>query len=296
MVRAPAELPGCTCAEGIELVPLEGAVPVAGAYRAARRIGPTTPRGQVVLQNSYTAFPAVLDAHLFYDARDDRLWMTWGGWSIFLTELDPATGLLKDAALRSAPELRDHPAGTHTEILSWAPNAAYGGQGGVPEGWEGDALSASGAYMEGPALFRHAESGAWFALGSYGWLVEDYTIRVCKRVASDPRGAFLDKDGLPCTVFDAARNRYGASVLVAQEGNHTVPGHPHVWREGDAHYLGYDYRPYSCTIRKNTQSESDEGAYCDPAVAGQAARGEVRRDVPAGRRPAQLGARVVRGR
>ena len=202
--------------------------------------------------------------------------MTWGGWSIFLTELDPRTGLLKDAALRAlGPELRDHPPGAHTEILSWAPNAAYGGRGDVREGWEGDALSSSGAYMEGPALFRHADSGAWFALGSYGWLVEDYTIRVCRRDApdGDPRGPFLDKDGLPCTVFDAARDRYGASMLVAQEGNHTVPGHPHVWREGDAHYLGYDYRPYSCTVRKDTASESDEGAHCDPTVAGQAAYG-----------------------
>ena len=70
----PAELPQCTCAEGIELVPIEGAVPVAGDYRAARRVAPATPRGEVILQNSYTAFPAVLDAQLFYDAQDDRLW------------------------------------------------------------------------------------------------------------------------------------------------------------------------------------------------------------------------------
>lgn len=62
------------------------------------------------------------------------------------------------------------------------------------------------------------------------------------RSTSGARGPYLDKDGFDCAVFDATRNRYGATMLLGPEADQLVPGHPHVWEEAGTYYLGYDYR------------------------------------------------------
>jgi len=63
-------------------------------------------------------FPAPGDAHVYYDdsVRPGRLWMTWGGWTMFISELDPATGGLIAAPRTS--DIDQHPPGTHVPILS----------------------------------------------------------------------------------------------------------------------------------------------------------------------------------
>ncbi len=45
------------------------------------------------------------------------------------------------------------------------------------------------------------------------------------------------------TTFDRTLDRYGASMLLAAEGDQAVPGHPAVWKDGDRLLLGYDQRP-----------------------------------------------------
>ena len=90
-----------------------------------------------VLSHSGDEKPWAIDAHIYEDADTKRLWMTWGAWTMYLTELDPTSGGLKDTSLAGQPEFSSHPAGTHTKILSWAPSTAYGGEGTIPDGWEG---------------------------------------------------------------------------------------------------------------------------------------------------------------
>ncbi|MEE2941750.1 MAG: family 43 glycosylhydrolase [Planctomycetota bacterium] len=187
-----------------------------------------------VLENEGSEFPWVIDAHLFQDPDDGRLWMSWGGHVAWVTELDPATGrVLGNPA---SPRFSTHAPGTHTRVLCWPESAALGGDPAQPPGWCGDADST--CYMEGAALYKHG--GWWYVFGTYGNLEADYTIRMGR--SRSPRGPFVDKDGIALTRYDAGLGRYGASMFLAGEGLHAVPGHPHLWREGDRHFLGYDRR------------------------------------------------------
>lgn len=200
--------------------------------------------------------PWVIDAHLYYDSDTSRLWMTWGGHNLWISELHPTSGLVIDPATGATPastEFGSHPRGVHTRILGFSPWRGGGhvpaGPQEAPDGWEGDEF-ATQAYQEGPSLHKH--NGYWYACGSYGALHESYTIRCCRsafdatRADTGARGPYTDKDGMECTRFYAARNRYGASMLLGPDGDQLVPGHPHMWREGDGEgaqaYVGYDYR------------------------------------------------------
>ena len=242
--------PGCACKSAIIPVWLTGEPPFYGFQQQA----PVLEHSSMLAENKFTNFfPSPIDAHLFHDGDTGRLWMAWGGWTIFVTELDAETGrMLGDPADVEVDRCIDATPSCATPILSFADSAKTGGAGPVPDGWAGDALSAA-SYVEGPALFKHG--GFWYALASYGDLAKDYTIRVCRNAANAPNeGAFTDKEGLPCLIYDAARGRYGCSMLLGSEGVQAVPGHPHVWREADGRFfLGYDFRD----SRDGVQGEMD---------------------------------------
>ena len=188
--------------------------------------------------------PWVIDAHLFNDTATGRLWMTWGGHQIWVTELDPATGRIKGNP--ASTQFKDHPKGMHHRVLSFVPwkgspgniaNYPAGGQE-APDSWEGDALSKGHVYMEGGSLYRHG--GYYYACGSYGSMGHSYTIRCCR--SESPTGPYVDKDGLTCTDYHRSKGRYGASMLLGDEGDQLVPGHPHMWEENGRHFMGYDFR------------------------------------------------------
>ena len=63
--------------------------------------------------------PWVMDAHLFYDHDADRLWMTWGGYHAWVTELDPATGHVKGTT-------RLFPAAGFVPFDNWLPASGFG--------------------------------------------------------------------------------------------------------------------------------------------------------------------------
>ena len=81
---------------------------------------------------------------------------------------------------------------------------------------------------------------------------ESYTIRCCRSDARNnrpPTEAFRDKQGRDCSKFDGTTNSFGSSVLLADDGNQLVPGHPNMWEKSGpnqdaAFYLGYDYREF----------------------------------------------------
>ena len=164
--------------------------------------------------------------------------MTWGGHETWVTELDPWTGRVccspkcqKGAGVCSVTEFSSHPAGVHTRILQWddqsQPNNGFFGDG------------CGTRYMEGPSLYKHGNF--FFALSSWGSMMTDYTIRVCR--STSPRGPFRDKTGQDCALRGGGDfGAYGSSMLLGAEGEQSVPGHPHLWEEEGVTYMGYDFR------------------------------------------------------
>ena len=183
-------------------------------------------------EKSNSEYPWVIDSHYFYDEEEERMWMSWGGHNVWVTEVSTEDLRVccsdRCATKCSSVEFSEHPEGVHTNILSWD---------GRDNGFEGDACSMS--YMEGPALWKHAPSGNWFAFASWGNMGVDYTIRVC-RSTEGPRGPYLDKNGVNCAQYTGGT--FGSSMLLGPEGKESVPGHPHLWEEDGTTYMGYDYR------------------------------------------------------
>jgi len=170
-----------------------------------------------VLDHSGSEDPWVIDAHLFQDPDTSKLWMSWGGLPLRVSEMDPCDGKLIDHP--ASTEFDTHPSWYHTAVANWS----------------GDEWSSS--WAEGPCLYKH--NGYWYFLASYGDLAVNYTIRGGR--GSGPTGPFYDKDGVGLMEWDSGESEYGNSFLLGADGEQANPGHPHIWEEGGQHYLGYDW-------------------------------------------------------
>ena len=176
-------------------------------------------QGDAVLSHSGDEEPWTIDAHLTYDDATERLWMAWGGGTIYVSELDPATGFL----FGNLPdtEFDTHPEGTHTPVARW----------------NGDEWTGGNSWFEGPALYKRGDY--WYLFASYGDLAINYSIRMGR--GASPTGPFYDKDGVSLVEWDRDEEEYGNTFLLAGEGGQDSPGHPHVWEEDGRTFMGFDY-------------------------------------------------------
>ncbi|MHC4690451.1 MAG: GLUG motif-containing protein, partial [Planctomycetota bacterium] len=172
----------------------------------------------VLYTNDGDEDPWVIDPHLYYDEDTGRLWMSWGGGTLWVCEMDPNDGMLIDHPVDK--NYNAHPE-YHTPV-------AY---------WNGDEWTGDNNWFEGPALYKHG--GHWYLFGSYGNLGENYTIRVGR--GTSPTGPFYDKEGVAMTEWDSSENEYGNTLILGADGGQDCPGHPHIWQESDTYYMGYDY-------------------------------------------------------
>mgnify|MGYP002624068469 CR=1 FL=1 len=122
---------------------------------------------QILLKSGYegydaTQYPNAIDPCVFFDA-EDRLWMVYGSYSggLFLLELDPETGLVKEG---------QETYGIHL-------------------------LGGNHACIEGPYMVYNAETGYYYLFLSFGGLgVNDgYNMRVCR--SKNVEGPYEDAAG-----------------------------------------------------------------------------------------------------
>jgi hypothetical protein len=145
--------------------------------------------------------------------------MTWGGGTVYVSEMDPCDGTLIDNP--SDPEFDNHPSWYHTAVATW----------------DGDEWTGGNDWFEGAGLYKH--NGYWYLFASYGDLAVNYTIRMGR--GTSPTGPFYDKDGVGMMEWDSSESEYGNSFLLGAEGGQNNPGHPHLWEESGITYMGYDY-------------------------------------------------------
>ena len=175
--------------------------------------------GGVILSHDGDEDPWVIDAHLFYDDATDKLWMSWGGLPLRVSEMDPSDGELIDHP--SDPEFDSHPSWYHTAVANW----------------NGDEWTSGNDWAEGPALYKY--DGYWYFFASYGDLAVNYTIRGGR--GTSPTGPFYDKDGVDLMQWDSSESEYGNTIFLGADGGQANPGHPHIWEESGKYYMGFDY-------------------------------------------------------
>lgn len=179
---------------------------VTGKYSSYTRIfrsnGTYAPNG--ITKYSSSTQPNAVDPAVFYD-KDEKLWMVYGSYSggIFITELDPNTGLIKSDSAISAEN----------------------------SGWGRKLLGNYHARIEAPYIIYNKDKGFYYLFLSFGGLDASgaYNVRVAR--ATSPEGPYYDAEGQNMinaqgksgTIFyDKNYGDYGVKLL----GNYTWSNSP----------------------------------------------------------------------
>ena len=164
--------------------------------------------------------PWLGDPHIFADTKTGKVWLSFGGGTgMYVAELNPETGYI--LGFDDALSFDEHP-----EVFNQVAN------------WSGDEWTPDSTWFEGAALWRQGDE--WYLFTSNGNLGTNYTIRVGR--GASPRGPFVDKQGRDMNALDAGDQEFGNSFVLGDDSSQLVPGHPHLWQEGERFFLGYDYR------------------------------------------------------
>jgi arabinan endo-1,5-alpha-L-arabinosidase len=153
-------------------------------------------------ENSSSYDYNAIDAGVFYDEDDERMWMTWGSFwdGIFVTELDPDTGK------RITPD---------SAIINIADRS-------------------QGSQIEAPYLMKR--DGYYYLFVNWGRCClgtgSTYNIRVGR--GTSPTGPFLDESG--DEMIDG-----GGDLFLGTEDNFIGPGHFSYFTEEGVEYFGYHY-------------------------------------------------------
>lgn len=187
--------------------------------------GPYVDKG-IVVESEVNAVsgPNCIDPALIGDG-SGRVYMSYGSFSggIFMTELDPATGFVKDSAVK--------------------PVRIAGSRG---------------ARVEGSYILYIKEEGkseGWFYLFvSYGSLSKDYNIRVGR--SRNATGPYLDANGKDMATLGAGNeDKVGTKLLggyqflsdagVTQSKGFMAPGHNSALADGNRYFLVHHVRTYA---------------------------------------------------
>jgi len=143
-----------------------------------------------------------------------RHWMYYGSAydGIYVVELDPASGLVK--------------------------NAGDKGKRIAQRGFTGGVINGN---IEAPELIFNAETGYYYLFLSYDWLESKYNIRVGR--SHNPEGPFLDFHG-----NDMNGEQDNGPMIVAPyqfqgHGGWQGTGHNAVFRDGDNYFIAHQGRP-----------------------------------------------------
>lgn len=165
---------------------------------------------------SEVAEPFAIDPAVFEGA-NDTLWMVYGShWSgIWIVELDPETGHIKDGHARENGWTPGNPAFTH--VASELPRGATD----LPEpGFTAGAIEAPYVYWSGKYYYLFVNWGKCCS-----GIDSTYEIRVGR--STSPQGPYLDKDGRD--LADA-----GGTLFVETDGRFIGPGHANIYTYQDS--------------------------------------------------------------
>ena len=181
---------------------------------------PSRPSNNYIAWHRGDEDPWLGDPHVYVDPTTGRSWLSFGGGTgMYVVELDRETGFI--AGFDGPVDFDQHP-DVFTKVADWS----------------GDEWTEGSTWFEGAALWH--EGDFWYFFTSNGNLGFNYTIRLGR--GTSPTGPFHDKQGRNLNALDPSEEVFGSSFLLGDDADQLVPGHPHLWQEGDRYFLGYDYR------------------------------------------------------
>ncbi|OAS86791.1 MULTISPECIES: arabinan endo-1,5-alpha-L-arabinosidase [Metabacillus] len=175
--------------------------------------GPWDNQGSVIKTKEGDTFTVnAIDPGIIID-KDGRSWMAYGSYfgGIFITELDKATGKLKNTDEEGT-------------LIAQRQNNDYA--------------------IEGPAIMYNPDTDMYYLTVSYGWLEDTYNVRVAR--SESIQGPYLDYNGKNMIDISDGSFDTGTKLVSSYAFNNDSgwlgTGHNGLLQEGDDYYLTHNAR------------------------------------------------------